>query len=721
MMNAITDDFRPAPFDDLIGAPLPAVPRSMLQAIATDGTLAYGLAHTLSTRQDLFGKTFEELLPGLSGAPGPGPAWRVSVRAHNTLRRAELATWPAIASATPLKVFTIPNLGAKTFIEIMEVLIVSWAELGLDPGTATVPEAVPFEAVPEDPVDIEEEDDRRARALALHADIREVALKLWEAGARTVGEALEILTSEEFSGPARQAVERLLGLQLDQVANVGEPDEESWGVLLELPPRELAILEGRVFPPAGRRRTLGELGSELSITRERVRQLEGRVRESVEVQIRRDDAAAIRHMAARLARQIGHVADAERAWSLAQDAARQSSAADPGSVALRARILMSVAGPYSEVAGLLLDQRGERTLAEAQDALTAMEPGTVVPAAMLDGLWADLAAPPETRPRLIAHLNLRMLDDHHIVWRGSLNDKAVAVLSLRGEPMSPEDLHEAVGYDANPRSLLNAVQAEPRIMRRGKERYGLRIWGGEEYTGILEEIEQAIDRAGGRVNLEELVERFVEEFGVSAQSVRSYANDRRFVREPSGWLRLRGPDDPDVVYAQQSLESCPGVFVRDGCWNLRVLVSFDLLRGSGRPLRRAVAHAVGLEPDLTLGFDYDGTVVTFSWSAVQPSLGSLRGVAVAYGCGEGDLLFLPLDGPEPRHCHVVRAVDRHRETGIRRLALDVGADPDAVDDETPSVVAAALGLPRGADWTDITDRLNDRGDPDVATVPSTWR
>ncbi len=94
---------------------------------------------------------------------------------------------------------------------------------------------------------------------------------------------------------------------------------------------------------------------------------------------------------------------------------------------------------------------------------------------------------------------------------------------------------------------------------------------------------------------------------------------------------------------------------------------------------------------------------------------------MAHGCGEGDLLFLPLDGPEPRHCHVVRAVDRHRETGIRRLALDVGADPDTVDDETPSAVAAALGLPRGADWTDITDRLNERGDPDVANVPSTWR
>ena len=87
----------------------PAVPRSMLQAIPTDGTFAYRLAHT--------------------ARPGRARPGRASVRAHNTLRRAELATWPAIASATPLTVFTIPNLGAKTFLEMMEVLIVSWAAL----------------------------------------------------------------------------------------------------------------------------------------------------------------------------------------------------------------------------------------------------------------------------------------------------------------------------------------------------------------------------------------------------------------------------------------------------------------------------------------------------------------------------------------------------------------------------------------------------------------
>ena len=693
IMSAITDDSLRPTLDDLVGLSAAAVPVSVLRAIASSGPLADDLAHALWAREDLYGRSLEQLLPGLSGAPEPGPAYRVSVRAHNALRRHGRATWPELASATPLVISTIPNLGAKTFIEIIRMTLVSWAQLGLTPGLRAVPvelasesssdeQSIPHEN--DDRID-READARQARALALRSDIRGVSTMAWEAGARTLREALEILSAGELSRPAQDAFERLLELELADVANVSEPDETAWAHLLALPPRERAILEGRVFPADGRRRTLAELASEWEITRERVRQLETRARELIESRLHQDSGPPIRHLAARLARQIGHVAEPGRATSLAEEAARQSSDIGHPDIAFRARILMSLAGPHVEVAGLLLDQRGEQALAVAQNAVTAMEPGTVVPAAMLEGLWADLAAPPETRPRLIAHLNLRMLDDQHIVWRGSLNDKAVAVLSLRGEPMSPEDIHEAVGYDANPRSLLTAVQADPRIMRRGKERYGLRIWGGEEYTGILEEIEQAIDRAGGRVNLEELVERFVEDFGVSAQSVRSYASDRRFVREPSGWLRLRGPDDPDVVYErQQPLDSCPGVFLRDGYWNLRVLVGFEVLRGSGRPLRRPIAHAIGLEPDLTLGFDYDGTVVTFSWSShpAESRFAAWRRRRARLRRGRPavpaprrprapPLSCRPRRRPPPRDGHPSPRTGRRRRPGHRRRRLAV--------------------------------------------------
>ncbi len=272
------------------------------------------------------------------------------------------------------------------------------------------------------------------------------------------------------------------------------------------------------------------------------------------------------------------------------------------------------------------------------------------------------------------------------------------------------DLHESVSLDANPRSFSNQVQADKRIMRRGKEVYGLRSWGGEEYSGIRDELEQAVERAGGRVDLEELISTFVDQFGVSAHSVRAYAAERRFIRHADGTLAMRTGDDPEVAHRQIPAETTPGLFLLHGIWHLRAYVDSELLRGSGRVVRSGVAIAAGLEPDLTLGFEYERGSVMFSWSGNQPYVGSLRGIANAHGCTERDLLFIPLDGAEPRTCRVTRGTDRDRANGIRRLGLEMGLGSDEVDDDDPACVGRILGLPLGADWHDIVDRLRDRGE-----------
>ena len=154
----------------------------------------------------------------------------------------------------------------------------------------------------------------------------------------------------------------------------------------------------------------------------------------------------------------------------------------------------------------------------------------------------------------------------------------------------------------------------------------------------------------------------------------------------------------------------------DGVWHLRVAVDHDLLRGSGRPLPIGAALAAGLEPDLTLGFDFGAGSVVLSWSRSQPSLGSLRATALARGGSDGDVMFLPLSGPEPRQCRICRAVDRNRESGIRRAGLEMGLDLDELDDVDPVPIARAIDLPVGADWSDVVDRLRDRGDGDLVNL-----
>lgn len=213
------------------------------------------------------------------------------------------------------------------------------------------------------------------------------------------------------------------------------------------------------------------------------------------------------------------------------------------------------------------------------------------------------------------------------------------------------------------------------------------------------------------VRLDELVEMLVEQFGVTAGSVRSYAADRQFVRRPNNTLELRGPDDPDPSVRYERPEDTLGTTFIDGVWHARIRVDFDILRGSGRAIRNGVALAAGVEPDLILGFRCDGHPVTIYWNRKQPNFGSVRAVALEHGCGEGDLLFIPLTGDEERRALVVRRRDLDASSGLSALALHLGAQPDA-DDPLPPIVGA-LGLPVGADAEDIADRLEARGETEL--------
>jgi hypothetical protein len=109
-------------------------------------------------------------------------------------------------------------------------------------------------------------------------------------------------------------------------------------------------------------------------------------------------------------------------------------------------------------------------------------------------------------------------------------------------------------------------------------------------------------------------------------------------------------------------------------------------------------------------------VVRFSWSTKQPLLGSVRGVLQQLSCVEGDLVFLPLEGDEPRTPRVIRVAERNREHGVRRLAIELGIDPDEAEPDTPGSLATAVGLPAGADYVDVEDRLTDRGESSLAAL-----
>lgn len=672
------------------------------------------------------------LLPGIERIVAGRPADGLGTRATNGLINARLDDWSAIAQVSALELITLPNFGEKSFLELAEALMTRWLEARLEiderprdlsatSSGSSIWAGKVRPAVDED--DSAVQDDRPTGPTIRDPQARAILEWLWERqGVSSWAELLERVPDlDEAPEQIRIASTSFGKRSIVEVLDLRPTVESDWLGYLTLDDRQSMVAKERIFAEGTNQKTLSDLAERLEITRERVRQIQ----KALTTRLLEEAPAQIVHLASRLRRRVGDVTTREELRVAGAELVAASGKPTADEFSFRVEVLVRLAGPWVGRGPLLLSAKATAAVDRATAAVGLLGPGQPADAVVAN-LSEEIRDGDRHLEELRSILTLRELDGSLYRWGGSQPDKAYTVLSAAGRPLEFFELHAGVGLEASPRSLAQRLREDPRFMRRGKDTFGLREWGGEEYSGILEELEQAIERGGGRVDLGELVDRFTAEFDVSANSVRSYANDRRFLRHEDGTIAMRGVEDEELTPLRVApLEDTPAVYLLDDVWHLRIEVDHDVLRGSGRPLRRSVAAGADLEPGLGLGFRYDeGVEVSFSWRGTQPTIGSVRGVAMGRGAVEGDLLFLPLSGAEPRPSRLVEGRVLQRESGVRRLAAEIGFDPDVVEeasDEPPSAIRLALGLTHGSDWHDVVDRLRRRReDRLLALVPEVW-
>lgn len=652
-----------------------------------------------------------ELLPDLPARCKGEPSQHLeSVRAWNIVRRCSPNTWSELAGCSAERIGTWPNAGRKVVVEIIAAAVRAWAqaeavdvpvlesgaidrqrlaELVDELGTAAATPSQTINAPTSSPVQLPAAASlRRAQELLI-----ELASESYRQGAENLGEALRLAATSNGAG----AWQNLARLRLDDLLGLSDGLEAAWERLLSFDERERRILEARTFA-RGRPLTLGELGEELGVTRERIRQLESRSRGEIERLAAERACLPVVHLAARVRGQLGSLVGEE-----AVEAALRAAVPDASDAQLRRAVLLYLAGPYRYTDGFW--QRAN----ELQDLIAALRERADEPWSddEVDRLLRSVEVAEEHREACVAALPLRRFDERHLVWTGSMADKAARVLRVHGEPMSREQLHTAIGADANLRSLLGQVQGDPRFRRMGLDSYGLAEWGGEEYTGIADEIEQAIERRGGCAPLDEVVEELVEWFGVSPQSVRSYAASRRFLRQPDGMLAVAPEGHAGPAGSRMPPELDRDLVRRRSGWCVRVVVDRDVLRGSGRPVRTAIAQAAGVRPGEARALELRQGTAYISWRGNQPALGSTRLLVESLGCSDRDLLFLPLQDGE--QAFAVAHATLLAAGGLSRVALELGLEQDA----DLSAIAAAIGLPDNAAAADIRARLRARGHADL--------
>lgn len=565
----------------------------------------------------------------------------VDKRCRTTLGRMQCSTWAQLAEKSTTQLFAVPNSGQLT----VSRLLTAAARRHLDEVARPAATSHERSSVGGQPDSANYSELQRLRQVL-------IAVSAWavrERSATTLSDVIQL--SDDLGRIPPELVDGFRDLAASPISDyVGAITPElpadllrnlfdSWTTRTDvLAKRKIA---------RGVRLTLEELGSEIGVSRERVRQLEAEAAKDLDARLRSREFAPLRWRASDLADVLGPAVPCDSEFLRdAVDWASRDLDDLPGVTA--GDFMLWAAGPYEADGSWLVAKphsiAGVMSELDARLCASLLANEAEVRIALDDlGLAQPVLAP------LMAGLKgWRALDESSWVrWSGTVGDKAAVVLELTGTPCNAQEVNEFIGEGHAESSVRNAMAADDRFVRIDKAgTFALASWGVEEYSGVANEIIERIERANGPVRVDDLVREFVSEFGVSENSVRMYSSAPAFVTQ-NGLVRLRGDDEPFVV--DRRVDQVRGLYLLpDGKIVVHDVVDRDVLRGSGRGFPDAAAVRLGVEPGDRATFESErlGTVV-ISWprtATTGPSIGSTRQIAQGLDLKVGDAFRLILDG-----------------------------------------------------------------------------
>lgn len=659
----------------------------------------------------------------------------LSVRPMTCLKRGVIETVEQLISRTPAELMALPNFGQTSLDEIVESLRDHDLELarvsGPHPEAVFSPSASRAGHTRHDFM----ADHRRSGFLDAVGDLAGWAVE--HTGAATFGDLFNELvarpgwmTDPSLPGTVRESI---LEARLEPLTPVGGlPD--GWRGRLEQLDNELrsdaanaAVLDGRLLL-ADRRdvKTLEEIADRFDVTREAIRQRELRlvarighllhdefVSERLDELVREIGSAVPEHL---LAGSGLDLSDPVARLLLFLTGFRRGRSGKPGRPVYH-RVVQDGGAWILYMGAVDLDRLVRAAFNGAQrdghcgsvamtDSLMALF-GSLVPGdEALDGLLIGGERQSLAESLIASSGSVRRVQDRIVDWTGTLADKAVVVLSVAGEPMDRDELAGAVNQ-GSVRGTINAFQADERVMRVGTRLYALASWGLEEYGNIVAHMREVLEtRGGAEMPVEGLADELEERFDINRSSVVIHSTTNPTFVSDGSMVRLRR--DGEAVESKPLGEEFGTLRIGDGLhagrWAMRLEVDHNHLRGSGSPLPRSIALAMGMQPGLTGTFESDHGPVNWGWTQSNGSLGSIRTILESIGAVEGDLVFVVAEGPD--RIAFVHVGDRGGATLEERLSNLLQADLGVL--YPFPAVAHAVGLRPDAGHDELLIRLEDR-------------
>ena len=482
-------------------------------------------------------------------------------------------------------------------------------------------------------------------------------------GATTVGEALRLDLSRLASTiGVTPALDSFVIRELTKSSRIADTVTERLTVFLaSATPREQLILERRLFAETPQK--LEELGHLVGVSRERVRQIERRLQQAVEMRV----GTEIDIVAAFLSEQMQPVVDAVELDSLISNVFTGSEEKQSADIAVQ---MVKSRLNYSCVNGVCLNEPALEVVGALQEMADeiADDVGLIDEKALRALLPSDEWN--DSFPQLVERCGFHRVGSQ-LALRDTVGARAKAALLEIGRLATTEEIASISGIDsARIGSQLSRI---PTVAKADKTRWGLAEWIDDEYEGVTAEIIQRINEDGGATPLERLVEEIPRLFGVSETSVRISVGTPQFVLQ-DGYVSMA---DASSITLRNLHDVIDGRTANgDPYWTFLVESRYF----EGHSLARfpaELAKELGCEPNskirVFVAYPIGCGELSVSWrlaSATGISLGYLADPLRQLGVSGGDRVRVVIKGPgvvELRREHPSTVSEGNSDTSAESL------------------------------------------------------